>query len=250
MVSLQPAGADAGRSYYNQRLLQSVTNITEHLHAVRERVRIAAEKTGRKADDVLIVAVSKQQPVDAMQLAYQAGQRHFGESYAQEAEHKLDALADLDVVWHFIGRVQANKTRFIAERFAWVHTVDRERVARRLNAQRPHFAPQLNVLIQVNVGDEPQKAGVAPQELDALADSVRGFERLALRGLMTIPPAGTGGETRRHFENLAALLSGLNDRGFELDTLSMGMSGDFESAIAAGSTCVRLGTALFGPRPY
>src|SRR5690606_10990779 len=147
-------------------------------------------------DDVTIVAVSKQQPADAIQSAYRASQRDFGESYVQEAERKLEALADLDIVWHFIGRVQANKTRFIAEHFAWVHTVDRERIARRLDAQRPHFAPPLNVLIQVNVGGEPQKGGVAPDGLDALADAVRGFERLALRGLMAIPPAGRGAKTR------------------------------------------------------
>jgi len=226
-----------------------VTDITEHLSTIRERVRIAALAAGRNADDVTIVAVSKQQPVEAIQLAYRAGQRHFGESYAQEAERKLDALSDLDIVWHFIGRIQGNKTRFIAERFHWAHTVDRERIARRLAEQRPYHAPPLNVLIQVNLEGEPQKAGVPADDVEALAETVAAFDKLALRGLMTIPPAGLPpDESRAHFERLAALQSRLTARGFALDTLSMGMSDDFEIAIAAGSTCVRIGTAIFGAR--
>lgn len=196
-----------------------------------------------------IVAVSKQQSPDAIQQAYRAGQRDFGESYVQEAEPKLAALAELDIVWHFIGRIQGNKTRFIAERFHWAHTVDRERIARRLAEQRPYHAPPLNVLIQVNLAGEPQKGGVAPDEVEPLADAIARFDRLALRGLMTIPPAGLDdSESRVHFERLAALQARLAARGFAVDTLSMGMSDDFEIAIAAGSTCVRIGTAIFGPR--
>src|SRR5690606_5736844 len=192
------------------------------------------------ARDVTIVAVSKQQSPEAIQRAYRAGQRDFGESYAQEAEAKLDALAKLDIVWHFIGRVQGNKTRFVAERFHWVHTVDRDRIARRLAEQRPYHAPPLNVLIQVNLEGEPQKGGVAPEEVAPLAEAIAHLDRLALRGLMTIPPAALSADRNHaHFARLAALASGLASRGFALDTLSMGMSGDFETAIAAGATCVR-----------
>src|SRR5690606_3455871 len=201
------------------------------------------------ARDVTIVAVSKQQSPEAIQRAYRAGQRDFGESYAQEAEAKLDALADLDIVWHFIGRIQGNKTRFIAERFHWVHTVDRERIARRLAEQRPYFAPPLNVLIQVNLEGEPQKGGVAPDDVEALAEQIVAFDKLALRGLMTIPPAGLSADrSRAHFERLARIQARLASAGYAVDTLSMGMSGDFEAAIAAGSTCVRIGTAIFGER--
>lgn len=217
---------------------------------VRERVRTAARRAGRSADDVTIVAVSKLQSAEAIQLAYHAGQRHFGESYVREAEPKLESLAELDIVWHFIGRIQANKTRSIAERFHWAHTVDRERIARRLAEQRPYYAPPLNVLIQVNLEGEPQKGGIVPDDVESLAEAIAGMDKLALRGLMTIPPAGRSeGENRAHFDRLAALESRLVARGFRVDTLSMGMSDDFEAAIAAGSTCVRIGTAIFGPRP-
>src|SRR5690606_9644753 len=212
------------RSYYSQQLRQSVTDITEHLSTIRERVRIAAQRTGRSERDVTIVAGSKQQSAEAIQQAYRAGQRDFGESYVQEAERKLAALADLDIVWHFIGRIQGNKTRFIAEHFHWAHTVDRERIARRLAEQRPYHAPPLNVLIQVNLEGEPQKAGVPADDVEALAETVAAFDKLALRGLMTIPPAGLPpDESRAHFERLAALQSRLTARGFALDTLSMGM---------------------------
>src|SRR5690606_1537596 len=147
------SGTDSRRGLHTiaSTYVRNVTDITEHLSTIRERVRIAAERTGRSAHDVTIVAVSKQQSTDAIQRAYRAGQRDFGESYVQEAEPKLAALAELDIVWHFIGRIQGNKTRFIAEHFHWVHTVDRERIARRLAEQRPYHAPPLNVLIQVNL---------------------------------------------------------------------------------------------------
>ena len=224
-------------------------DITEHLIAVRERVRQAAERGGRTADDITIVAISKQQPPESVQAAFRAGQRHFGERYVQEALRKMDALESLYAVWHFVGRIQANKTRAIAERFAWVHAVDRERIARRLAEQRPHHAPPLNVLIQVNL-DDPQKAGVVPDAVAGLAEAVQRLERLRLRGLMTILPAGL--DDRRiaeHFAQMAALRSRLADQGLPVGELSMGMSGDFEAAIAAGATFVRLGTAIFGSRP-
>lgn len=224
-------------------------DITEHLLAVRERIRKTAERCGRNADEITIVAVSKQQPAEAVQAAFQAGQRHFGESYVQEALRKMDALESLDAVWHFVGRIQANKTRAIAERFAWVHAVDRERIARRLAEQRPYHAPPLNVLIQVNL-DDPKKAGVSPDGVAALAEAVLGLERLRLRGLMTILPAGLDEpQIAAHFAQMTALRESLAERGLPVDELSMGMSGDFEQAIEAGATLVRLGTAIFGARP-
>lgn len=226
-----------------------MTQITDHLAEIRERVARASQTAARPGGSVVIVAVSKQQSTQAIATAFEAGQRHFGESYAQEAVPKLDELKHLDITWHFIGQMQTNKTRVIAERFQWVHTVDREKIALRLNEQRPHFAPPLNVLIQVNQTAEPQKAGVADSEVGRLAGVIRGLPRLALRGMMTIPPLrSTPSETRKLFERLAALHEKLAAEGIVMDTLSMGMSADFESAIAAGSTCVRIGTAIFGAR--
>jgi pyridoxal phosphate enzyme (YggS family) len=227
-----------------------VTEITEHLANIVERVARAAQTANRRADDVTIVAVSKQQTPETIAAAYAAGQRHFGENYVQEAIPKMDALADREITWHFIGRVQANKTRLIAERFQWVHTVDRLKIAERLSTQRPFHAPPLNVLIQVNQAAEPQKSGVPEDEVPALAAGIAALARLRLRGLMTMPPAdGSPEENARYFRRLAELRARLEEQGLHLDTLSMGMSGDFEEAIAAGATCVRIGTAIFGRRP-
>ena len=196
--------------------------------------------------DVTIVAVSKQRTSEEIAEAFRAGQRDFGESYAQEAVRKIDALRDLDVTWHFIGALQANKTRLVAEKFQWAHTVDRDKIAARLNEQRPHFAPPLDVLIQVNQAREAQKSGAAVEDVPALARAILALPRLRLRGLMTIPPADSDPEP--WFRALAALQARLRGEGLALDTLSMGMSADFEKAIAAGSNCVRIGTAIFGPR--
>ncbi len=196
--------------------------------------------------DVTIVAVSKQRTSEEIAEAFRAGQRDFGESYAQEAVRKIDALRDLDVTWHFIGALQANKTRLVAEKFQWVHTVDRDKIAARLNEQRPHFAPPLDVLIQVNQAREAQKRGAAVEDVPALARAILALPRLRLRGLMTIPPADSDPEP--WFRALAALQARLRGEGLALDTLSMGMSADFEKAIAAGSNCVRIGTAIFGSR--
>ena len=223
-----------------------MTQITEHLADIHERVARASRAAHRSDSRVVVVAVSKQQPPAAIREAFAAGQRDFGESYAQEALAKMDALADLDITWHFVGRIQANKTREIAARFSWVHTVDRAKIAARLSDQRPHFAPPLNVLIQVNQGGEAQKSGVAPERVAELAHDIARLPRLKLRGLMTIPPADD--EPTAWFERLAAQRAELVAAGFELDTLSMGMSNDFEAAIAAGSNCVRIGTAIFGLR--
>jgi PLP dependent protein len=220
-----------------------VTQITDHLADILERV---ARASGASQRSVMIVAVSKQQPVAVIREAFGAGQRHFGESYVQEAAAKMAALADLPITWHYVGRIQTNKTREIAERFHWVHTVDRDKTAARLNAQRPYFAPPLNVLIQVNQAGEPQKGGVRPADAASLARAIEQLPRLQLRGLMTIPPAGP--DAHEWFTRLAALQAELVGQGLPLDTLSMGMSADFEAAIAAGSNCVRVGTGIFGAR--
>jgi pyridoxal phosphate enzyme (YggS family) len=222
-----------------------VTDITDHLADIVERVARAAQQANRSPSSVTVVAVSKQQPVSAIVAAHRAGITNFGESYVQEAIPKIDALADLAVTWHFIGKLQANKTRHVAERFAWVHTVDRLRIAQRLSEQRPAHAAPLNVLIQVNQGGEAQKGGVPPADVALLARAISSLPRLALRGLMTLPPQSAAA---RCFGELAALRAQLVGDGIALDTLSMGMSADFTEAIAAGATLVRIGTAIFGRR--
>lgn len=216
---------------------------------VRSRIETAARRAGRNPADIRLLAVSKQQPAEAIAAMAAAGQKDFGESYLQEALPKLDALAALNLTWHFIGQLQGNKTRPVAERFAWVHTVDRARVADRLNEQRPHYAPRLNVCIQVQLVPESQKGGLAPEGVAALARHILALPRLQLRGLMCIPPAmKTAIEQQTLFGRLSDCAAGLRTQGIITDTLSMGMSDDLEAAIAAGSTQVRIGTALFGPR--
>jgi pyridoxal phosphate enzyme (YggS family) len=211
-----------------------------------ERVARAAARANRSPNSVTIVAVAKQQPSASIVAAHRDGIVHFGESYVQEALPKIAALADLPITWHFVGRLQANKTRQIAEAFDWVHTVDRLKIAERLSEQRNPFAAPLNVLIQVNQGGEEQKAGVLPEHVPALARAIAELPRLKLRGLMTLPPQS---RTPGHwFAEVAALRAALERDGIALDSLSMGMSGDFEEAIAAGSTHVRIGTAIFGAR--
>jgi pyridoxal phosphate enzyme (YggS family) len=223
-----------------------VTDITEHLAEIVERVARATRDARRSPDSVTIVAVSKQQPAGAIAAAHAAGLVHFGESYVQEAVPKMDSLANLPLVWHFVGRLQGNKTRAVAERFDWVHTVDRLKLAERLAEQRPSSAAPLNVLLQVNLGSEVQKAGAPPSEIPALAQAVAQLPRLRLRGLMTLPP--NDATPQRWFGELAALQQELVAAGQPLDSLSMGMSADFEAAIAAGATLIRVGTALFGAR--
>jgi pyridoxal phosphate enzyme (YggS family) len=223
-----------------------VTEITDHLAEIRERVARAAERAGRSPANVTLVAVSKQQPPAAIAAAHRAGVTHFGESYVQEALPKMAALADLAVVWHFIGKVQANKTRQIAERFAWVHTVDRVKIAERLSEQRPAHAPPLNVLIQVNQAGETQRGGALPADVAELVRATAKLPRLHVRGLMTLPPHDD--TPAKWFTELAALRARLAEDGVSLDTLSMGMSADFAEAVAAGATHLRIGTALFGHR--
>ncbi len=223
--------------------------MAERVHEVRARIAAAAARAGRNVADITLLAVSKAQPADSVRAAAAAGLTEFGESYLNEALGKLEALAGLALTWHFIGRLQANKTRPIAERFQWVHGLERLHIAERLSAQRPVHAPPLNVCIQVNLAGEASKAGVAPAQLPQLAEALGALPRLRLRGLMCIPPAERDPERQRAwFARLRELREALNAQGAGLDTLSMGMSADFESAILEGSTVVRIGTALFGPR--
>jgi PLP dependent protein len=224
-------------------------NLTLHVNHVRSRIRSAAFAAGRDPAAVTLIAVTKAQTAESVRLAATAGVTDFGENYLKEGLGKMDELADLPLTWHFIGAMQSNKTRPIAERFAWVHSVDRLSVARRLSEQRPFHAPPLNVCIQVALVPEPTKGGVAPESLAELAAAVAGLPRIALRGLMCLPPPQPSVEAERSvFARLRLALRDLNAGGLKLDTLSMGMSGDFESAIAEGATLVRIGTALFGAR--
>jgi pyridoxal phosphate enzyme (YggS family) len=226
-----------------------VIQITDHLRQIRARVTQALNNAGRSSDEVTIVAVSKQQPAELIRALFANGITNFGESYADEALAKIAELEDLEITWHFIGRIQANKTRRIAERFEWVHSLDRVRIAQRLNDQRPWHAEPLNVLIQVNLTDELQKGGVAREDAADLAHAISRLPRLRFRGLMGIPPAGLDERALFGFYgSMKALSEELANGGYAGDTLSMGMSRDFEIAIAAGSNCVRIGTALFGPR--
>ena len=224
-------------------------NLALRLAEVRERMARAAARAGRSAHSVTLLAVSKAQPLTLMRAAADLGLSDFGESYLDEALEKIAALQDRSLTWHFIGRVQANKTRPIAASFAWVHAVDRLRVAERLSEQRPLHAPPLNVCLQVNLAAEPSKGGVACAQLPALARAVAALPRLKLRGLMCLPPQEADPERQGHwFGELLRLQASLNAQGAALDTLSMGMSDDFEAAILEGATVVRLGTVLFGPR--
>ncbi|MEQ8661357.1 MAG: YggS family pyridoxal phosphate-dependent enzyme [Gammaproteobacteria bacterium] len=222
-------------------------HVAARLHAVNDAIAAAAARHGRAAGSVALVAVSKRQPAAAIRAAHAAGQRRFGENYLQEALAKQDELADLDLEWHFIGAIQSNKTADIAARFDWVHTVDREKIARRLNDQRPAGRAPLEVLVEVNISGEASKHGVTPQALPALLETLAALPRLRLRGLMALPaPAAEVAAQRRAFAALAALAAA---SPVPLDTLSMGTSDDFEAAIAEGATLVRIGTAVFGPRP-
>jgi pyridoxal phosphate enzyme (YggS family) len=224
-------------------------NLTVHVNHVRSRILSAALAAGRDPNGVTLVAVTKSKTAESMRLAATAGVTNFGENYLQEALPKLNQLADLALTWHFIGAIQSNKTRDIAERFDWVHSVDRIHVARRLAGQRPFHAPPLNVCLQVELVPEPNKSGVNPGELPSLAHAVAQLPGLRLRGLMCVPPPQPNIEAERAvFAQLRGLLEELNAGGLKLDTLSMGMSGDFESAIAEGATLVRIGTAIFGSR--
>ena len=224
-------------------------SIPANLQIVCSRIARAVQDAGRAVDSVTLLAVSKTFPPDAVRDAAVAGQRAFGENYVQEALDKIAALHDLNLEWHFIGPIQSNKTRAIAEHFDWVHGVERDKIARRLADARPAGLPPLQVCIQVNVSGEASKSGVAPDALTALAEQVAVLPRLQLRGLMAIPePTPDASLRRARFSLLRDLKDDLVSRGHVLDTLSMGMSDDLEDAIVEGATMVRVGTAIFGRR--
>jgi PLP dependent protein len=226
-------------------------NSPEQVRIVRNRINSAAGAAMRNVDSVTLVAVSKGQAANKVRAVAGEGVRDIGESYLQEALEKIEQLRDLTLTWHFIGRLQANKTRVIAASFDWVHGVERLKIAERLSEQRPFHAPPLNVCLQVNIAGEASKGGVTTAELPALATSVAALPRLKLRGLMCIPPdEGDPTRQRMWFAALRHALEDLNAAGAGLDTLSMGMSGDFEAAILEGATIVRIGTALFGERAH
>jgi hypothetical protein len=228
-----------------------MTAILSNLQAIHQAISQAAQAAQRDAASVRLLAVSKTFPADAVREAYAAGQHAFGENYAQEALDKIMALHDLPIEWHFIGPVQSNKTRDIAEHFTWVHSVDRLKIAQRLSAQRPTSLPPLNICLQVNVSGEESKSGVAPEEVLSLALQIEQLPQLKLRGLMAIPaPVDEVEQQRKPFAQLRELSQLLIKNGVAVDTLSMGMSHDFVAAIQEGATIIRVGTAIFGRRDY
>lgn len=230
-------------------------NIADNLNQIRQRISQTSKSVGRNPQDITLLAVSKGQSVQAIRNAYDAGQRHFGENYLQEALDKKQQLSDLtDICWHFIGPIQSNKTRKVAENFDWVHSVDRYRVAERLSTQRPDTKAPLNLCLQVNINHESSKAGLPADDIEALALEVQQLPKVNLCGLMAIPQNNqTNTERRNAFAAMAELLTKLKNASPQLvtlDTLSMGMSADLEAAITEGATIIRIGTAIFGPRQY
>lgn len=226
-----------------------MTFISERLQAVQASIHEAALAAGRTLEDVKLLAVSKAHPAEALREAYKAGQRMFGENYLQEALNKQAELTDLAIEWHFIGPIQSNKTQPIAQHFDWVHSVDRLKIAQRLDAARPEHSAPLNICLQVNVSQEESKSGLALEQAADLALAIQTMPRLKLRGLMAIPAPTKDIATQRHqFRQVRELFEQLNQQGLKLDTLSIGMSEDFPAAIAEGATIVRIGSAIFGPR--
>jgi len=224
-------------------------NIEKNLSQIHRQIEQAASACERDAGEISLLAVSKKKPADDIRNAYACGQRDFGENYLQEAEEKIQALADLEICWHFIGPIQSNKTRLLAQDFDWVHCVDRLKVARRLSEQRPDSKSPLNICIQVNVDQEQSKSGIGLDDIPELATQIAALPNIRLRGLMTIPAQRNDFESQRiPFARLRIALEQLNQRGFDCDTLSMGMTHDMAAAIAEGATLVRIGTAIFGER--
>lgn len=230
--------------------ISNTGGLKENLTAVRERIRRAAEDAGRDAAGIRLLAVGKRQPLALLRIAFDLGQRDFGENQLQEALDKMAQWDESGVIWHFVGSIQSNKTRQIAERFDWVHSVDRIKIARRLSEQRPDHLEALNVCIQVNVSGESSKSGIDAALLNELAERIVALPRLKLRGLMAIPaPSEDYARQRQGFARLCRSYETLCEQGYELDTLSMGMSADLEAAVAEGSTLLRIGSAIFGARP-
>lgn len=224
--------------------------VTENLRLIRDLLAKASSDAGFGDAPVKLLAVSKKQPISAILAAADAGQRDFGENFVQEGLEKIAATSHLDLIWHFIGHLQTNKTRAVAEHFDWVHTIDRLKLARRLSEQRPEHLEPLNVCLQVNVDDEASKSGISSEELLPLAKEVAALPRLQLRGLMCLPANRSDfAQQRVPFARMRQLLENLRAAGLAVDTLSMGMSGDYRAAIFEGSTIVRIGTAVFGARP-
>ena len=223
--------------------------VTENFRKIQDLLAKAAADADRPTDHIRLLAVSKKKPLEAILAAASAGQRDFGENFVQEGISKITACERDDLTWHFIGHLQANKTRAVAENFQWVHTVDRLKIAERLNRQRPDHADALNICIEVNVDAEDKKSGVSPAELPGLAVAIAKLPRLHLRGLMCLPAIRHEFyEQRKPFSALRGMLESLQASGLALDTLSMGMSADYAAAIVEGATMVRIGTALFGAR--
>ena len=227
-----------------------MNDLKAKLHNVRSRIESACEKAGRKPSEITILAVSKRHPPARIRQLHQLGLSAFGENYMQEAVEKQVQLADLELEWHFIGPVQSNKTQELAQHFDWVQSADREKILRRLSAQRPESLPKLNICIQVNIDREEQKAGVLPENLEELAHFTLGLPNLRLRGLMAIPRLGSADhDPTDSYSRMKDSFLALTDSGIPMDTLPMGMSADLENAIMMGSTMLRIGTDLFGPRP-
>ena len=223
--------------------------VSDNLQKVRKRIERASAAAGRASDAVKLLAVSKTMPAQAVRDAHAAGQLAFGENYIQEGVDKIASLADLPLEWHCIGPIQSNKSKWVAENFAWAHSIDRLKIAERLSAQRPAHLPPLQVCLQVNVDGGNNKSGVAPAELLALAQAVAKLPHLQLRGIMTIPePSENKAQIQAVHRRARELFDSLNEAGLKLDTLSMGMTADLEIAITEGSTCLRVGTAIFGAR--
>jgi len=228
-----------------------MSDIANNLANVQQRITSAAENAQRDPQTIALLAVSKTKPIEMIEEAYAAGQRCFGENYLQDALPKIEALGELDIEWHYIGRIQSNKTRPIAENFAWVHAIDSVKHAQRLNEQRPDNFPPLNCCIQLNLSGEDRKGGIQPDTLIETATAFNDLPHCRLRGLMTMPDPDSSAEQQQAvFHQLADCLSELSNLGFSVDTLSMGMSGDLEMAITEGSTMVRIGTDIFGARSY
>lgn len=226
-----------------------MSKIAQNLANISQRVASAAQTVGRDPRDIIILAVSKTHSVIKIREAYAAGLSRFGESYVQEAIPKIEALSDLPLEWHFIGPIQSNKTRDIAAHFSWVHSVDRLKIASRLNEQRPREMAPLNICVQVNISMEDSKSGIVQQALHDFVAQLKPLRRLKLRGLMGIPQKTADQHLQRKlFAELRRLFDDLNQEGYELDTLSMGMTNDLEAAVMEGSTLVRIGTGLFGAR--
>ena len=226
-----------------------MNNMEKNLNDIHARIASAANASGRAADSIMLLAVSKKKPASDIRLAYECGQRDFGENYLQEALQKVRELQDLGINWHFIGAIQSNKTRSIAEAFDWVHCVDRLKIAKRLSEQRPATLTPLNICIQINLDHETSKAGIELSELNELAMPIAALPGIRLRGLMAIPaPRADYSGQCEAFARLAEALESLRQQGLDCDTLSMGMTQDMDAAIAQGSTLVRIGTAIFGER--